>query len=284
MDSQERHAATLTENDFANGNRPTWCPGCGDFAVLKAIQRALAILGRRPENTVLVSGIGCSGKISHYFGGYAIHTPHGRALPVAQGIALARPDLTVIAAGGDGDGYGIGVGHLVHAARRNVPLLYLVMDNGVYGNTKGQTSPTSPQGFRSSTTPYGSPDDPIHPLALAWASGISWIGQGFSGDVQRLTALVTAGIEHPGFALLNVLSPCVVFNRTYGYEYYRERIRSVATPASSTVDLIRLLETTEYPVGVLATRERLPRPGVSAPLDAPREVNAVDLLRRWHAL
>jgi 2-oxoglutarate ferredoxin oxidoreductase subunit beta len=273
----------LTEQDFSNGNRPTWCPGCGDFAVLKAIQRALAALGRRPESTVLVSGIGCSGKIGHYFGGYAIHTPHGRALPVAQGIALARPELTVIAAGGDGDGYGIGVGHLVHAARRNVNLLYIVMDNGVYGNTKGQTSPTSPHGFQSGTTPDGSTDLPVHPLHLAWASGVTWLAQGFSGDVQQLTDLVRFGLIHPGFALLNVLSPCVVFNRAYGYDYYRQQVRSVPSPVASSPELARLLEEVTYPVGVLATRPRSPRSGVSSPLAVHQEVNAIEMLRTWHS-
>lgn len=239
--------------DFANGNKPTWCPGCGDFAVLRAIQRALANLRLAPENVVLVSGIGCSGKISHYFGGYGIHTTHGRALPVAQGIALARPDLTVVAAGGDGDGYGIGIGHL----------LYLVMDNGVYGNTKGQTSPTSPAGYQSSTTPQGSPDLPVHPLMVAWAAGVSWLAQGFSGDVQHLTELVAEGVRQSGFGLLNVFSPCVVFNRAYGYEFYRQHVTRVAEPARASADLVRLLEETPYPVGVLGVRERAPRAGVA---------------------
>ncbi|MCL6599164.1 MAG: 2-oxoacid:ferredoxin oxidoreductase subunit beta, partial [Alicyclobacillus macrosporangiidus] len=209
---------------YENGNRPTWCPGCGDYAVLKAIQRALLELGIAPEDAVLVSGIGCSGKISHYFGGYGIHTTHGRLLPVAQGIAAARPDITVVAAGGDGDGYGIGVGHLVHAVRRNLPLTYVVMDNGVYGNTKGQTSPTSPIGYRSSTSPHGNADEPIHPLRLAWSAGASFIGQGFSGDIRHLVELLKQAISHPGFALVNVFSPCVVFNKTNDYAFYRRSV------------------------------------------------------------
>lgn len=240
-----------TEKDFSNGNMPTWCPGCGDFAVLRAMQRALVHLGVRPENAVLVSGIGCSGKISHYFGGYGIHTTHGRALPVAQGIAVGRPDLTVIVAGGDGDGYGIGLNHLMHAARRNVNLLYIVMDNGVYGNTKGQTSPTSPVGYRSGTTPHGAHDVPIDPLLVAWAAGASWIAQGFSGEVRMLTDLIVAGVDHPGFSLLNVLSPCVVFNREYGYDFYRHRVNHVDLPANSAADFMVIRETTGYPEGLL---------------------------------
>lgn len=266
---------------FANGNRPTWCPGCGDFAVLKAIQRALADLGRRPEHVVLVSGIGCSGKISHYFGGYGIHTTHGRALPVAQGIALARPDLTVLAAGGDGDGYGIGLGHLLHAARRNVNLLYLVMDNGVYGNTKGQTSPTSPTGYRSSTTPGGSPDLPIHPLRLAWAGGVSWLAQGFSGDVQHLAQLVALGLKHPGFGLLNVFSPCVVFNRTHGYEFYRQRVTQVAKPAGTDAEIVQLLDETAYPVGVLGVRQHAVRAGVDTTGGAGAGPDPWSLFKDW---
>jgi 2-oxoglutarate ferredoxin oxidoreductase subunit beta len=270
--------ATYTVRDYANGNQPTWCPGCGDYAVLKAIQRALADLGVPPEQAVLVSGIGCSGKIGHYFGGYSIHTTHGRALPVAQGIVAARPDLTVIVAGGDGDGYGIGVGHLVHAARRNLPLTYVVMDNGVYGNTKGQTSPTSPAGYQSSTTPIGNPDHPVRPLWLAWASGATFVAQGFSGDVTGLVDLLRRAIRHPGFALVNVLSPCVVFNKTHGYEFYRQAVVPVSEPARTAAEYVALLERTDYPVGCLWEAPSVPARRVEAGLE-PAALPA-DALRR----
>ena len=249
-------AIGLTDKDFSNGNHPTWCPGCGDFSVLKAIQRALVRLSVRPENTVLVSGIGCSGKISHYFGGYGIHTTHGRALPVAQGIVATRPDLTVIVAGGDGDGYGIGLNHLMHAARRNLNLLYLVMDNGVYGNTKGQTSPTSPIGYQSGTTPKGSHDMPVQPLSISWAAGASWIAQGFSGDVKQLTDLIVQGIRHPGFSLLNVFSPCVVFNRAFGYEFYREHVTAISKPAADAAEFFRITAENRFATGVLWSLNR----------------------------
>ncbi|MCL6516527.1 thiamine pyrophosphate-dependent enzyme [Alicyclobacillus sp.] len=263
---------------YENGNRPTWCPGCGDYAVLKAIQRALHELGIPPEQAVLVSGIGCSGKISHYFGGYGIHTTHGRALPVAQGIAASRPDVTVIAAGGDGDGYGIGVGHLVHAVRRNLPVTYIVMDNGVYGNTKGQTSPTSPVGYRSSTSPHGNADEPIHPLRLAWSAGAGFIAQGFSGDIRHLVNLIREAITHPGFALVNVFSPCVVFNKVNGYEFYRQSVFYQETPAESDEAFVRLLAHHPFPIGVLWQRNRPVAARVEAGLADTRP--AADL-RAW---
>lgn len=242
---------TLTAKDFSNGNSPTWCPGCGDYGVLRGIQSALAKLNIRPENSVLVSGIGCSGKISHYFGGYSIHTTHGRTLPTALGIKSSRPELTVLAAGGDGDGYGIGVGHLVHAARRNLPVTYIVMDNSVYGNTKGQTSPTSPLGYESSTSPDGNVEQPINPLLLAWSSGATFIGQGFSGDIKHLEELIIKGIQHDGFSLINVFSPCVVFNKAQGYDFYKNNITYQERPASSAPDYVSLIAENPFNVGVL---------------------------------
>jgi len=241
----------VTAKDYMNGNPITWCPGCGDFSVLKCMHRALASLNIQPEDTVLVSGIGCSGKIGHYHGGYAIHGTHGRALPIAQGVKASRPDLTVIAAGGDGDGYGIGVGHLVHAARRNLNFTYIVMDNGVYGNTKGQTSPTSPLGYQSSTTPFGNADLPINPLLLAWASGASFVAQGFSGDAKHLENLIAQAVQHEGFSLVNIFSPCVVFNKAQGYDFYRQKINYIETPAATAQDYVGMISPPSMPVGVL---------------------------------
>ncbi|WP_078428387.1 thiamine pyrophosphate-dependent enzyme [Alkalihalobacterium alkalinitrilicum] len=242
---------TLTTKDYSNGNAPTWCPGCGDYAVLRAIQRSLLNLQVQPEDATLVSGIGCSGKIAHYFGGYSIHSTHGRALTIAQGIKAARPELTVIAAGGDGDGYGIGVGHLVHAARRNLNITYVVMDNGVYGNTKGQTSPTSPIGYQSSTTPIGNKDTPINPLLLAWSSGASFIAQGFAGNFKHLEDLVVKGIQHNGFSLINVFSPCVVFNKSHGYDFYKENIEYYDKVSTTPEEFVGILSQSKMPAGVL---------------------------------
>lgn len=241
----------LAVKDFSNGNTPTWCPGCGDYGVLRGIQGALAKLDIRPENAVLAAGIGCSGKIAHYFGGYSIHATHGRTLPTALGVKSSRPELTVLAAGGDGDGYGIGVGHIVHAARRNVNITYIVMDNSVYGNTKGQTSPRSPLGYQSSTSPDGNEDQPVNPLLLAWSSGASFIGQGFSGDIKHLEDLIMKGIQHDGFSLINIFSPCVVFNKAQTYDFYKENISYIESPTSSAVEFVSNVSEHSFPVGVL---------------------------------
>jgi len=207
-------SATLVSPKTFVSEFPTWCPGCGDFAVLRALQNAAAELGLQPHEICVVSGIGCSGKINSYFNSYGLHTLHGRSIPVAQGVKLANPNLTVIAAGGDGDGYGIGAGHFLHAVRRNVDMTYIVMDNQVYGLTKGQTSPTSPAGYESVTTPNGSIEEASRPLRIALANGCSWIAQGFSGDLKQLKNLIIQAIQHKGFSLLNVQSPCVTWRPT----------------------------------------------------------------------
>lgn len=219
-------AAVLTHKDFA-AERTTWCPGCGDFAVLRALQEACARLGLPPHRIVLVSGIGCSGKITSYMGTYGFHTHHGRTLPVATGIKLANRDLTLIAAAGDGDAYGIGLNHLIHAIRRNVDLTYVIMDNGVYGNTKGQTSPTTAPGVTTPSSPLGAVDEPVHPLRLALAAGATFLAQGSSGDPAQLTRLVEQGVAHRGFALINVISPCPTYDRIRTYQWWRERLTNV---------------------------------------------------------
>lgn len=214
--------ATVT--DFRASMAPTWCAGCGDFSVLRAVERAGANLGLQPHEVVVVSGIGCSGKISQHFGSYGFHTLHGRVLPTATAVKVANRSLTVLAAGGDGDGYGIGVGHLVHACRRNVDITYLVMDNHIYGLTTGQTSPTTLPGTSTKSHPSGAFESTIAPLDLAVASGATFVAQGFGGDVNGLTRLLERAIRHPGFALLNVFSPCVTFSRQYSYNWYREML------------------------------------------------------------
>ncbi len=232
-------ASVLTHKDFA-AERATWCPGCGDFAVLRALQEACARLSLAPHRAVLVSGIGCSGKITSYLGTYGFHTHHGRTLPVATGIKLANRDLTVVAAAGDGDAYGIGLNHLIHAIRRDVDLTYVIMDNGVYGNTKGQTSPTTAPGVRTPSSPLGAVDEPVHPLRLALAAGATYLAQGSSGDPPQLTRLVEEGIAHRGFALVNVISPCPTYDRARTYAWWRERLRNIDDDAGyDTADLGR---------------------------------------------
>lgn len=215
----------VTVKDYReHAQQSTWCPGCGDFAVVAAMQRAMVSLNLKPHQVVAVTGIGCSGKFNYYFGSYAFNSMHGRSLPVAQAIKIANRDLVVVAAGGDGDGYGIGVGHFVHACRRNIDITYIVMDNHIYGLTTGQTSPTSKKGFKTKTTPYGAAEYPIRPLPLALASGCGFIAQGFSGNVKHLQSLFEAAISHKGFALVNVLSPCVTFNKEETYDWWRENV------------------------------------------------------------
>lgn len=210
--------------DWATSEPAWWCPGCGDYGVLAALQRTLANLGKSHEETVVVSGIGCSGKISGYVKSYGYHSLHGRALPAAQAVKTANKDLTVIVAGGDGDGYGIGAGHFVHAVRRNIDVTYIVMDNRIYGLTKGQMSPTSDLGFVTGTSPHGTVETPSQPLALAIANGATFVAQGFSGDMKHLTGLLQAAIEHEGFSLVNVFSPCVTYNKKNTYQWFRDTL------------------------------------------------------------
>lgn len=204
--------------------KPTWCPGCGDFGVLNAMQKAAINLGLAPEDIVVVSGIGCSGKMSQHFGGYGLHSLHGRSLPTAQAVKLANRNLTVIAAGGDGDGFGIGMGHFIHAMRRNIDMTYIVMDNHIYGLTTGQASPTSDVGSKTKTSPQGTVEAPIAPLQLALAQNCGFVAQGFSGNIKQLTSLIEKAIQHKGFSFVNVFSPCVTFNKTNTYEFYKAEL------------------------------------------------------------
>lgn len=193
----------------------TWCPGCGDFSVLHALYKALGILGFDPSQTVVVSGIGCSGRTPIFTTCYGFHGVHGRVLPTATGVKLANPKLNVFAVGGDGDGLAIGGGHFPHAARRNVDITYIMLDNSVYGLTKGQASPTSGKTSVSRSLPYGAAEDNLNPIALALAYNASFVARGFSGQLNQLIDLIVRASRHSGFSFLHVISPCVVFNNTY---------------------------------------------------------------------
>lgn len=213
-----------TFKDFRNDVRPNWCPGCGDFSVQSAIQRAAANLGLEPEQLAVISGIGCSGRISGYIRSYGFHGTHGRVLPLAQGVKMANRDLTVIAAGGDGDGFAIGMGHTIHAIRRNIDITYIVMDNQVYGLTKGQTSPRSEVGFKTKSTPDGAIESTLSIMEMALTAGATFVAQGFSSDLQQLTELIERGIQHKGFAFINVFSPCVTYNKINTYDWFKEHL------------------------------------------------------------
>jgi len=199
--------------DFKSELKPIWCPGCGDYGVVQAIYRALANIGRAPHDVAFVSGIGCSSRIPGYTTAYGFNTVHGRALPIAQGIKLSRPDLLVLAAGGDGDGFSIGGGHVPHCIRRNPDITYVVMDNHIYGLTKGQLSPTSPRGLATASSVYGSLEDPVNPLLYVLAYGARFVAQGTPADMPGLAAVIEEGIRYPGFAFINVQSPCITYGQ-----------------------------------------------------------------------
>jgi 2-oxoglutarate/2-oxoacid ferredoxin oxidoreductase subunit beta len=220
----------VTLSDYT-GLKPTWCPGCGNFGILTALNKAMVELEIQPHQVLLVSGIGQAGKLPHYTRGNVFNSLHGRPLPPAIGSKIANPELTVIAISGDGDGYGEGGNHFIHTARRNHNITYLVHNNQVYGLTKGQASPTSDAGFVTKTTPYGAAN-PVNPVALAIVSGASFVGRGFAGDSDHLSRLIKQGIAHKGFSLIDILQPCVSFNHKNTFQWYRERVYKLEDESS----------------------------------------------------
>jgi len=217
-----------TFKDFRNNVKPNWCPGCGDFSVQAAIQKAAANVGLEPEEVAIITGIGCSGRLSGYVNSYGVHSIHGRSLPLAQGVKMANKDLTVIASGGDGDGFAIGMGHTIHALRRNMDMTYIVMDNQIYGLTKGQTSPSSAKGFVTKSTPKGNIEQNVAPLELAISSGATFVAQSFSSDIKELTHIIEEAINHKGFSFVNVFSPCVTYNKINTYDWFKENLTKLA--------------------------------------------------------
>src|SRR5438309_1355364 len=211
---------------------PDWCPGCGDFGVLAAVQKALVDLQIPNHNVVTISGIGCSSNFPGYINTYGMHTLHGRALAIATGVKLANHELTVLVTGGDGDGFGIGGNHFVHSMRRNVDLLYIVMDNQIYGLTTGQTSPTSRMGMKTKSMPFGNIEAPVNPISLALAAGATFIARGFSGEQKHLTDLIKQGIQHKGFSFIDVFSPCVTYNHDNTYQWFRPRVKKLEDDAT----------------------------------------------------
>lgn len=195
--------------------KPVWCPGCGDYGVLASMYQALSRKKVPPEDVVIVAGIGCSGRLPGYVNAYGFHGVHGRTLPIATGVKLANPLLTVFAVGGDGDGLAIGGGHIPHAARRNVDITYLMMDNSIYAQTKGQSSPTTSRDSESASMPYGTVEDPLNPIAMAIAYGVSFVARGYAARSQQLVELISRGMDHKGFSFIHVISPCVTHLDTY---------------------------------------------------------------------
>ena len=243
---------------------PDWCPGCGDFGVLAAVQKALVELQISNHQVATVSGIGCSSNFPGFINTYGMHTLHGRSLPVASGLKLANHELTVLVTGGDGDGFGIGCGHFVHAMRRNINLTYLVLDNQIYGLTTGQTSPTSRIGMKTKSNPYGNMDTPVNPITLALSAGATFVGRGFSGDQKHLTELIKQAIQHKGFSFLDVFSPCVTYNKDNTFQWFRPRVKKLEdNPEYDSTNWIGAMEKAtvwgeEIPIGKFYERTDLP--------------------------
>jgi 2-oxoglutarate ferredoxin oxidoreductase subunit beta len=241
-------------SDYA-GLKPAWCPGCGNFGILRALNSALVEMEIEPHQVLLVSGIGQAGKLPHYSRGNVFNSLHGRPVPPAIGAKIANPELIVIAISGDGDAYGEGGNHFLHAARRNHDITYLVHNNQIYGLTKGQASPTSDLGFITNTTPYGAAN-PVNPIALAIISGASFVARGFAGDIDHLSQLIKNGINHRGFALIDILQPCVSFNHKNTSQWYRERVHKLEGKRYDPSDKKAAMEKAlmwgeEIPIGII---------------------------------
>ena len=248
----------VTMTDYV-GLTPAWCPGCGNFGIQAAVKKALVELGIEPYRVLLVSGIGQAGKLPHYVGGNIFNSLHGRPVPVAVGAKIANPELVVIAVSGDGDAYGEGGNHVLHTMRRNHDLTYLVHDNQVYGLTKGQASSTSEAGYVTKTTPFGA-SPPVNPIALAIAGGASFIARSFAGDIEHLSSMIKQGITHRGFALIDILQPCVSFNHKNTWQWYRDRVYPLGDDYDSSDAVAAMAKAHEWEeriaIGVIYCKER----------------------------
>ncbi len=245
-------------SDFKSDINPIWCPGCGDYHVLLSVTRALADMGTPPENIAVISGIGCSSRFPAYTNCYGFHGVHGRSLALATGLKVARPDLTVLVMSGDGDGFSIGGNHFLHACRRNIDMTYIVMDNRVYGMTKGQPSPTTEPDWDSALSPGGTGLSPFHPLVIALASGANFVARTFSGDIRNATRIIVEAVRHPGFSFVEILSPCVTFRpdeREWKNMVHPAAVEPTDDPARAAR---RIMTDDGFNVGVLYKGRRKP--------------------------
>lgn len=271
---------TSTIKDFS-GYNPTWCPGCGDWGIGIAIKQALVQLGLDPSSVAAVFGIGCSGNMNDFLNAYAIHSLHGRSLPTAIGIKVANHKLTVIAIVGDGDCYGEGGNHFLHACRGNHDITVIIHDNGVYGLTTGQAAPTASKGYKSKSTPSGIIEVPINPLSLAITSGATFVAQSFAGDAAHTIAMIKAGISHKGFSIINILQPCVTFNKINTYQYYLQRTYKLDTNYKKDdfkIAVQKSLEMNEekFPLGVIY---QVKKPSFTDQLPQLKELSLVNKKR-----
>jgi 2-oxoglutarate/2-oxoacid ferredoxin oxidoreductase subunit beta len=259
--------------DYRSDVTQIWCPGCGDYHVLLSFTRAFAALGVPPEDIVVVSGIGCSSRIPAYTNCYGFHGVHGRSLALAAGLKVTRPALTVVVASGDGDGYSIGGNHFLHACRRNIDMTYVVMDNRVYGMTKGQPSPTTEPDFDSALSPGGTGLRPFHPLVIALASGANFVARAFSGAPNETADILVAAIRHPGFSFVEILSPCVTFRpdeKEWKNLVHPAPVAATSDPAKAAR---RLMTDDGFNIGTLYRGDRAPY----QPAIGPAKVELADL-------
>ncbi len=228
--------------EFTNGNRPTWCPGCGNFGMFEALKRALSELGWEKRDFAMFWGIGCHGNGADFYDVQGFHALHGRALPPATAYRLTRPDQHVIVEMGDGDGYGLGMGHFIHTVRRNIGLTVITHNNQIYGLTTGQASPTTDHLMRTVSTPGGVLEEPVNPIGLALAEGATFVARGFAGDIAHLSELYKHALTHDGFALVDVYQPCVTWNKLNTFAWFRERVYKLEDEGWKTDDLSAALD------------------------------------------
>jgi 2-oxoglutarate ferredoxin oxidoreductase subunit beta len=241
---------------------PDWCPGCGDFGILMALKKAIVKLNLKPEEILVVSGIGCSSKLPQWLNTFGFHGLHGRGLPIALGAKIANKKLKIIVIGGDGDIYGEGIMHFIHAFRKNIDVTLLVHDNSVYGLTKGQTSPTTPHGRVTTSTPLGNYDTPLNPLALAISQGAPYVARGYSGNLKHLTNQISDAISFKGFSFVNIFQPCVTWNKINDYEWFNKRVFDLNekkyrhNPKNQFKALERAYSEDKLPIGLFYKNER----------------------------
>jgi 2-oxoglutarate/2-oxoacid ferredoxin oxidoreductase subunit beta len=252
----------MSVQDFSTAYKPTWCPGCGNFGIWLSLKNALAKLNLTPEQAMVVYGVGCHGNMYDWLHSYGFAGLHGRTLPVAQAIKLANHKLPVIVVSGDGDGLGEGGNHFIHAAKRNPDLCVIIHDNGVYGLTTGQAAPTAKLGFKTKSTPEGVTDEPINPLALALTAGATFVARAFAGDGAHLTEIFAQAVNHKGFALVDVLQPCVTFDKVHSYSWYRQRVYKLEPDQYAPDNKLKAFEKAmewgdRIPLGVFYKENRL---------------------------
>ena len=281
--------ATLTATSYNTGFLPTWCPGCGDFGIWKSLQGAFATMGIGPDDGLAVYGIGCHGNMYDWMRMYGFAGLHGRTLPVAQGAKLANHNLPVVVVSGDGDCLGEGGNHFMHAAKRNPDITVILHDNQVYGLTTGQASPTAKPGFKTKSTPEGATDAPMNPLALAIVTGATFVARGFAGDLPGLTAIMAEAMKHKGFAVVDVLQPCVTFDKVHTYQWYRQRLYKLEQEGYAPTDKLKAIEKAmewgdKIPLGIFYKEEKPTSEALEPALSGEPLVNLPLEVAHWDKL